>query len=161
MLHYADVPAAAGVEAAAVAGAVPAVPAVQAPPAAGDGPAGTQFAHAPAAAGEAAVVLPPVLCIKFVAALTVVVTAVVLALGVHVVASVLTTHAAQSPAAVPAVAPAVAFAVAFAVADAAQIHEHPLFQCTAPLFVVDMYLRTNVPPHESVTHSCLRLQLIL
>jgi hypothetical protein len=36
-----------------------------------------------------------------------------------------------------------------------------LFQCTAPLFVVDMYLRTNVPPHESVTHSCLWLQLIL
>jgi len=183
LFHYADadadaagvVVAAAAAAAAAAAGAAAAVQIV--PFAAFNGT--WQPVHFPGGttAGEPAVVVTAGLCIKFDAAEAVVVTAavldlVVLDVGVHVIP--VTTHAVQSTVtgavvAVAVVAAAVAGAVAavavvataVAVAGAEQIHEHPLFQCTAPLCVVDMYLRTNVPPHESVTHSCLWLQLIL
>jgi hypothetical protein len=165
LLHYADADAAAGVVVAAAAVA------------AAGGAEATQFAPAVAFAGgwqpeqfpvaaAPEVVVTAGLCIKFDAAAVVVAAAVagVALLWAQIVP--VTVHPAQSTATVGApvaatVAVAVAVAAAGVDAGAAQIHEHPLFQCTAPLLVVDMYLRTNVPPHESVTHSCLRLQLIL
>jgi hypothetical protein len=138
LLHYAGAGAGAGAGAAAAWGAVQLAPIVA--------PVGaTQAVQSTAPPAAALVVTAPGDCIKFAAA-AVVVTAGVPA-APHCGAVVATiTHPEHS---------------ALAAVAAAQIHEHPLFQCTAPLLVVDMYLRTSVPPHESVTHSCLWLQLIL